>query len=593
MRYPRKSRGRGNDQVLNEVQNDLAVDAFIASRGDDVMAVMTRSASSFSQADLANMIETGGWLGDAVGAPDFAAKAAAKLVSDEHRMTAFEHEGKTLYATPEQLEIEREMLDLAQVMVATRITVVDEAAQKKALEAFDEHIGDEIKQKIKRADFDLKKKDRKEFKADLVETQVAALQHLMSPGELTFLIGPPGAGKTEMMEALSQAFQGSARGAKGVVATAISDKITANLGNDLSIPGVTLGNLIDQLKTGEAPVEPGGMILLDEAGMVGSRQWRDLLKAAKDQNIRVVAVGDPLQIPPAEAGNPLRLFAERFECAELYQILRQRRKLDQEAAMDLRDGEAGRALKAYGERGMIGFTRGRAAVLEAVANQYVADSLDPDQDRSGAVILTPDRHDAAEANATVRANLKRVGRLADGKTAETLDGQFKEFSVGDKVILEETLVVGRKKKGGFTIPQGSTATVSAISANGIEITIDGDDARKATLDTTQPIGLDHAYALDLRRAQGIKNWNVSLAVTRPLSAGEALVAFSRHQHGVRATVDLDVYQDFASMAADFSKHDRTPMAIELAEKAGATTPANDAGQAGKGAAGTKVKRGLG
>lgn len=65
-------------------------------------------------------------------------------------------------------------------------------------------------------------------------------------------------------------------------------------------------------------------MVLDEAGMVSSRQVARFVEAATMSSAKLVLIGDPEQLQPIEVGAAFRAISERIGYAELETIYRQR-----------------------------------------------------------------------------------------------------------------------------------------------------------------------------------------------------------------------------------------------------------------------------
>lgn len=69
------------------------------------------------------------------------------------------------------------------------------------------------------------------------------------------------------------------------------------------------------------------MLVIDEAGMVGSRQMQRVLSAAGKVGAKVVLVGDPEQLQAIEAGAAFRAPADRHSATDIEEVHRQRPSL--------------------------------------------------------------------------------------------------------------------------------------------------------------------------------------------------------------------------------------------------------------------------
>ena len=93
--------------------------------------------------------------------------------------------------------------------------------------------------------------------------------------------------------------------------------------------------------------------MIDEAGMIGSRQMERVLGEAQRRGAKVVLVGDPEQLQAIEAGAAFRSLTERHTHVEIREIRRQREGWQQDATRQLATGRTGEALAAYDAHGMV------------------------------------------------------------------------------------------------------------------------------------------------------------------------------------------------------------------------------------------------
>ena len=158
----------------------------------------------------------------------------------------------------------------------------------------------------------------------LSDEQKASVIGLTKSDNFGILLGKAGAGKTTAMKAISEIYAQS--GAR-VVGTSLSAVASENLGKDAEIESATIASWAYRWKIYESAKErflsfdsvvtdgvlkqldwyndlqryeqyqlkPGDVIIVDEAGMVGAREWYEILCAAEKFNAKVIAVGDDKQ----------------------------------------------------------------------------------------------------------------------------------------------------------------------------------------------------------------------------------------------------------------------------------------------------------
>ena len=107
------------------------------------------------------------------------------------------------------------------------------------------------------------------------------------------------------------------------------------------------------------------VLVIDEAGMVGTRQLERVLSHAAEAGAKVVLVGDPQQLQAIEAGAAFRSIHERHGGTEIGEVRRQREDWQRDATRDLATGRTGDAIQAYDSHGMVhaAETRARHAAI--------------------------------------------------------------------------------------------------------------------------------------------------------------------------------------------------------------------------------------
>jgi hypothetical protein len=100
----------------------------------------------------------------------------------------------------------------------------------------------------------------------------------------------------------------------------------------------------------EAPVlDKRSVLVVDEAGMVGSRKLTRLLQHAQQAGTKVVLVGDDRQLGAIDADGGFRGLRVRLGASELTENRRQRAAWEREALELVRDGQVDQVVNAYRE----------------------------------------------------------------------------------------------------------------------------------------------------------------------------------------------------------------------------------------------------
>ncbi len=179
---------------------------------------------------------------------------------------------------------------------------------------------------------------------NLSEEQKTAVMHVAGKARIAAVIGRAGAGKTTMMKAAREVFQISGY---RVVGGALAGKAADGLQKEAGISSRTLSSWELSWSKGLDRLDGRSVFVLDEAGMVSSRQMARLVEAITHAGASLVLIGDPDQLQPIEAGAAFRAIADRIGYAELETIYRQRDEWMRLASLDLARGKTGKAIDIY------------------------------------------------------------------------------------------------------------------------------------------------------------------------------------------------------------------------------------------------------
>jgi conjugative relaxase-like TrwC/TraI family protein len=369
----------------------------------------------------------------------------------------------TSYSTADLLALERRVIDRA---VADRgddiaIAIADEDAVRNALRA----------------------------RPELSEEQTALVTRLTTNGHaVDVVVAAAGTGKTFALDGARDAWQHSGW---RVIGTALAARAAAELEASAGIPSQTIASFLADLDNpNHGGLPPDAVVIVDEAGMVGTRTLARLIDHAAAVRAKVVLVGDPRQLPEIEAGGLLRGLARRLEPIGLSQNRRQRDEWEREALRALRAGNVEVALGAYDAHERVVTAPTADGTRELMVADWWAGSL-----RDVNVLMVAARHyDVDDLNARARAHRQTAGEL----TGPTLELDGRPYQSGDRVM---TLRNQRR----LGVRNGSFATIAAVDTEQREMTIRTDQATTHQLPTAY---LDaghvrHAYATTIHKAQGI------------------------------------------------------------------------------------------
>ena len=165
--------------------------------------------------------------------------------------------------------------------------------------------------------------------------EALAREFALSERLLVAGIGAAGAGKTASVSLAVETIQAAGGRVIGMAPTAAAAKV---LGDELGIGADTVAKVLtantDGAKSGPLSIRPGDVLLIDEAGMVSTRDFDALVTIAAERGALVRVLGDDRQLSAVGAGGALRLIDREVGAVRLDELFRF--KDEEEAAATLR-----------------------------------------------------------------------------------------------------------------------------------------------------------------------------------------------------------------------------------------------------------------
>lgn len=358
--------------------------------------------------------------------------------------------------------------------------------------------------------------------------QAQAVQHVtMDSGAVKSVRGLAGTGKSFMLARAREAWE---QAGFSVVGAALAGKAADGLQQGSGIQSQTLHSLLSDIDGGRLALDSKHVIVLDEAGMVGTRQLHKLLGHIHAAGAKAILVGDPQQLQPIEAGGLFRRISEETGYAALEDIRRQDSTEDRAMIKKLIGGEAMAVIEQLSDAGQL-----RVEKDDAVATAMVKDWLENrDSQKPGeSLMLAGTRADVRKLNQIAREALKTKSHLHSEITISTESGE-KEFSVGDRVIFQ-------RNSRAFDVRNGQLGTLESWRiephTGSVELSVRMDGGEIVRFDPEGYGHIDHGYAMSVHKSQGVTADNVSVMMSETMSDREwSYVAMSRHRHRLRVFV---------------------------------------------------------
>jgi len=379
--------------------------------------------------------------------------------------------------------------------------------------------------------------------------QQSALAHVTEGRDLASVVGYAGTGKSAM---LGIARDGWEQGGYRVIGAALSGIAAENLEAGSGIASRTLASLEHQWAQGRDQLSANDVLVIDEAGMIGSRQMERVVGEAERRGAKVVLVGDPEQLQAIEAGAAFRSIAEAHGSVEITDIRRQRHEWQRDATRQLATGRTDEAVRAYDERGQV-----HAVDTRELARAELIDGWDRDrQARPNAtrIVLTHTNEEVQALNAAARERLRASGALGE-EAAICAERGERRFAAGDRIMF-------LKNERSLGVKNGSLGRIESLTAARIAVQLD--DGRTVAFDVKDYNQVDHGYAATIHKAQGVTVDRTFVLATPGLDRHAAYVALSRHRDGVELYYGRDDFPDQGRLVRTLSRDRAKDMASDYA-----------------------------
>lgn len=403
------------------------------------------------------------------------------------------------------------------------------------------------------------------------EQTKAVLACCRTNDRVTVVEGTAGAGKSFTMAAVKKAFIDSGY---RIIGTALSWNAAAVLSSSTGIDDCTAieGLTIDIRKAQNQGLDyfrQKTVLIVDEAGLVGSRHMATLLEMTKNSPhpIKIVLTGDSRQLNPVDAGSALEAIVFYHGTTRIDTIRRQKQKTHRDAVKDFSFRKSGMAINTFLQQEAIHWAKNKKEQFNMIIKDFLSYKTAYPERR--ALILALSNNDVTELNKRVRVAYKKMGLVYGSETlpVKVTDGMKiweTTFAIGDEIVVransKKTIVYETpddkqnldrktwvpKKVGVFNRNSGHVVAVEESQtipgSYDLIVDMDGDISGRMVLNTKdfehdnkKGFPVVHNFAMTIYGSQGQTVKKVFLIDSEKMDFRLAYVGMSRH------TDDVSIY----------------------------------------------------
>jgi len=549
-----------------EILDQLHEHKSVWSRKDLMHAIAERSTGTLNAAQV--MKETSAFL----VRNDLALIQPERIHADDRGKHLARRHRQVRFAEPSVLEEEREMLRAAVARKDDQSVRLDPNVVALSIAEMEKERG-----------FKLSSEQKKAVEWVCTDT-----------GGVAVVQGFAGTGKTTCSDAIVKSFLASGftiRG--GATAWRAAQKLEA----ESSIESSSIRSMLSALDRGKLKLTPKTCLVVDEAGMIGTKPLAALLEHAHRHGSKVLLQGDFLQLQAIERGSPLRSLASALGSAKLTDIRRQKKQFDRDTVKmhyDIGDEKlrskghnrrhGNKVLDRMEKAGQLQAFESSELALKTLAADYLADPL-PARDK---LIIAGTQQQVEELNQLIRTERRAHGELGRfDHTVATTDAQSGlpssvVLADGDRIVLTGNKCELRDQDGKpITIVNGTQAIVQAVAPVGkhfqmtlrIESEIAKQDGREITISTKDYASLKLNYANTVHSSQGTGKETIYHALHRGMVDRQMqIVSLSRSKERYTSYSTLsDLYEGGLDMKTAEDRLQMNALEEGLSDKFGSST----------------------
>ena len=473
------------------------------------LKAITQQQSTFTHHDLARFINR-----HTVDADQFSQVYELVKAQDNIVKLGLDSNNRERFSTQEMVDLEAKMISQALALAEKKERAIPNVARWKTV---NDH--------------------------NLTPEQAQAFNYLLDPGKLKCILGYAGTGKSYMLGAAREVWEMEGYRVQGLTLSGIAaESLEAGSG----IASRTFASRAYYWDRGLELLTKQDVLVVDEAGMLGSRAMAGIVDEVTRAGAKLVFGGDNQQVQAIEAGAAFRAISEIVSYQELTEIFRQKENWQKEATRNLAVGEVQKALDAYNQHTHIHVAQTTALAKAQMVNLW--NDVRLQNPEISQIMLAYTKVDVQDLNNQARELRKNNGELG-------IDAAFTTFR-GERNFAEHDRVYFLKNDRDIGVMNGSLGTVEAVYGEALKVRLDARDGnlgKTVMVDFALYNHLDHGYAATIHKAQGVTVDRGYLLASKYLDAHTSYVGMTRHRESADLFYSQEEFPNYIDLVKSLSR----------------------------------------
>ncbi|WP_190812297.1 AAA family ATPase [Orientia tsutsugamushi] len=258
----------------------------------------------------------------------------------------------------------------------------------------------------------------------------------------------------------------------------------------------------------------GSLIVVDEAGMVGTKAYAELFRVVRNNYCQLILAGDEKQLASIERGGMFEMLSNNFGSHVLIDIRRQSENWSREAATKFAESNILSGITLLRQNKCVKFDN----TLQDSISKLIYDWSLSKFKLHEKLVITVRNKDVDILNSSIRSLLKANGTLQGTEYRRSIAGRKESYMAGDRIVFQ-------KSDKDLQIQNSEFATLTSVNKN--EFVAKTDAGKEVSFDPSK-IQFKHGYASTVYKAQGASIKDVYVLHNGISNISSSYVAMTRH-----------------------------------------------------------------
>jgi len=372
--------------------------------------------------------------------------------------------------------------------------------------------------------------------------QSNALDYMTGGGDLKTIVGYAGTGKSRMLGAAREVWEQSGYRVLGATLSGIAAE---NLEASSEINSRTLASRFHYWDKGQELLTAKDILVIDEAGMIGSKEMASVIHEVEKHGAKVILVGDPEQLQAIGAGAAFRSILKHTSFGELTEIRRQKEEWQREATIQFATRNTAEAIEQYIAHDAVHEFETNSQAKHALVDAWNDGRISGDDKTQ--IMLAYTRKDVLELNQMARGIRISLDEIKDSQLILTERGE-RQFAEGERIYF-------LKNDRDLGVKNGTLGTILNIENNQLKVKIDKEGAEESIIQfsTDRYNHLDYGYAATIHKGQGVTVDRSYVLASEYLDRHATYVAMSRHRESTELFWSKELFPDHDALVVSLSR----------------------------------------